>query len=203
MTAHTTEEYVDAYLEEVRDIAGRIDRGEIKKAIDILYDAWKLGSHVYLMGCGGSAAAASHFAADLSKTAIVPGKRRFKALSLVDNAACVTAWTNDEGWDSVFQCQIENYMQEGDVAVGISVHGGKGRANAGAWSQNITKAMQYVRDNGGRCIGIAGFDGGAFKELCDACIVVPKESTALVEGFHGDIQHMIVFRLREMIGEGI
>ena len=202
MTAHTTEEYVDAYLEDVADIAGRIDRGEIKKAIEILYEAWRRGSHVYFMGCGGSAATASHFAADLSKTAIVPGKRRFKALSLVDNAACITAWTNDEGWDSVFQGQIENFMQPGDVAVGISVHGGKGKASAGAWSRNITKAMQYAKDNGGRCIGIAGFDGGAFKELCDACIVVPKESTALVVGFHGDIQHMIVFRLREMIAEG-
>jgi len=53
----------------------KIDRKEIEKAINILFDAWKNGKRIYLMGCGGSASAASHFAADLSKTAIVPGKR--------------------------------------------------------------------------------------------------------------------------------
>jgi D-sedoheptulose 7-phosphate isomerase len=59
--------------------------------------------------------------------------------------------------------------------------------------------MQYIKDRGGKCIGLAGFDGGAFKELCDACIIVPKNSTPLVEGFHGDIQHLIIFRLKQMI----
>jgi len=59
--------------------------------------------------------------------------------------------------------------------------------------------MSYVRLKGGKCIGFAGFDGGAFKDLCNACIVVPKDSTPLVEGFHGDLQHLIVFRLKELI----
>lgn len=194
------EGYIDGYMREVADIAGNIDRREIGKAIDILFEAWERGKRVYTMGCGGSASTASHFAADLSKTAIVQGKRRFKAISLVDNTPCVSAWTNDEGWASVFMGQIENHMEPGDVVVGFSVHGGKGRGNAGEWSQNLTKAMQYVREHGGKCIGFAGFDGGAFRELCDACITVPKDSTPLVEGFHGDVHHLIIFRLRELIG---
>lgn len=192
-------DYLDRYLGEIVDITERIDRLEIRKAIEILFEAWRNDRHVYLMGCGGSASNASHFAADLSKTAIVPGKKRFKAISLVDNTPCVSAWTNDEGWGSVFRGQIENFMEPGDVLVGFSVHGGKGRGNAGPWSQNLIKAMKYVKDKGGKCIGITGFDGGAFKELCDACIIVPKNSTALVEGFHGDIQHMMISLLKELI----
>ena len=192
-------EFIDRYMDDIVDITKRIDREQISKAVDILFEAWKNGKRVYFMGCGGSASTASHFAADLSKTAIVPGKKRFKSISLVDNTPCVSAWTNDEGWDSVFKGQIENLMEPGDVVVGISVHGGKGKGNAGAWSQNLTKAMQYVKDNGGKCIGLAGFDGGAFKELCDACIIVPKNSTPLVEGFHGNIQHLIVFKLKELV----
>jgi D-sedoheptulose 7-phosphate isomerase len=195
----TNREFIDGYLKDVVDIAGKIDRGEIDKAIGILYDAWKGGKRVYLMGCGGSASTASHFAADLAKTVIAPGKRRFKAISLVDNTPCVSAWTNDEGWASVFQGQIENFMEPGDVVVGFSVHGGKGKGNAGEWSQNMTRAIQYVKEHGGKAIGIAGFDGGAFKELCDACIIVPKDSTPLVEGFHGDVHHLIIFRLKELI----
>jgi len=195
----TNDEYVDNYLKEVIDVCNKIDKKEIDKAINILFEAWKNGKHVFLIGCGGSASTASHFAGDLSKTTIVPGKKRFKAISLVDNTPVVSAWTNDEGWQSVFKGQIENFMQPGDVVLGISVHGGSGKGNAGTWSQNMTLAMQYVKDNGGKCIGLAGFDGGAFKELCDACITVPKDSTPLVEGFHGDIQHMIIFRLKQMI----
>ncbi|MFZ2455037.1 MAG: SIS domain-containing protein [Candidatus Altiarchaeia archaeon] len=195
----TDQQYIDDYFTEVVDITKKIDRVEIEKAINILFVAWKNGNRVYLMGCGGSASTASHFAADLSKTAIVPGKKRFKAISLVDNVPVVSAWTNDEGWDSVFRGQIENHMEPGDVVIGFSVHGGFGKGNAGDWSQNLTKAMYYVRSNGGKCIGFAGFDGGAFKELCDACIIVPKDATPLVEGFHGDLQHLIIFRLKELI----
>lgn len=191
--------YIEDYFEGIKEIAGNIDNMEISKAIDILLEAWKNGNNVYFIGCGGSAGTASHFAADLSKTTIVPGKKRFKAYSLVDNTSLVTAWANDEGWGSVFKGQIENFMKPGDVVVGLSVHGGEGSGNAGRWSQNLTLCMQYAKDNGGKCIGLAGFDGGAFKELCDACIIVPKESTPLVEGFHCDIQHLIIFRLKELI----
>lgn len=195
----SNEEYIRNYLNDVKKICDTIDSEAIDKAINILFEAWKNDAHVYLMGCGGSASTASHFAGDLSKTTIVPGKKRFKVISLVDNVPCVSAWINDEGWESVFKGQIENFMMPGDVAVGISVHGGKGKGNAGEWSQNLTVAMQYVKENGGKAIGLAGFDGGAFKELCDACIIVPIDSTPLVEGFHCDIQHLIIFRLKELI----
>jgi len=193
--------FITNYLGEVIDICKDIDMKEIEKAINILIKAWQYKKNVYVMGCGGSASTASHFVSDLNKTTICKGKKRFRAISLVDNTSCVSAWTNDEGWDSVFKGQIENFMQKGDVVIGISVHGGKGKGNAGGWSQNLTKAMQYVKDNGGKCIGLVGFDGGAFKELCDACIIVPKDSTPLVEGFHCDILHLIIDRLKQIIME--
>ncbi|MEE9323365.1 MAG: SIS domain-containing protein [Candidatus Aenigmarchaeota archaeon] len=195
----SNEEYIRSYLGDVKEICDSVNIEEIDKAIDILFEAWKKGNHVFLMGCGGSASTASHFAGDLSKTAIVERKKRFKAISLVDNITAFSAWTNDEGWESVFKGQIENFMKPGDVVIGISVHGGSGMGSAGAWSQNLTIAMQYVKDRGGKCIGLAGFDGGAFKEICDACIIIPKNSTPLVEGFHCEVQHVIIFRLKELI----
>ncbi len=192
-------EYITTYFKDIREITEHINKEEISKAIDILFEAWKNDQNVYFIGCGGSAGTASHFAADLSKTTIVKPKKRFKAHSLVDNPSLITAWINDDGWESVFKEQIENFIMPGDVVVGLSVHGGKGKGNSGAWSQNLTLAMEYAKYKGGKCIGLAGFDGGAFKEICDACIIVPKDSTPLVEGFHCDIQHLIIFRLKEMI----
>lgn len=195
----TNVEYISTYFNQINEIIDNIDKNEIDKAINILFDAWRNDKQIFIIGNGGSASTATHFAADLTKTAIVKGKKRFKGISLFDNIPLVSAWINDEGWENVYLGQLVNFFQKGDVVIGISVHGGSGKANAGPWSQNIPKAMKYAQDNGGKIIGIAGFDGGLFKEICDACIVVPKNSTPLVEGFHVDIQHLVVFRLRELI----
>ena len=182
------------YLEQVSEIAkGFIDSEEYTKAIDILFDCYKRKGIVYIMGCGGSASTATHFAADLAKT--VGG---FKAISLVDNIPLVSAYTNDMGWEDVFASQLENWITKDDVLVGFSVHGGNKQ-----WSGNLTKAMKLAKERGAKIIGFSGFDGGAMKELADACLVVPTDSeiygTPLVEAMHVVLTHGIVFDLKERI----
>ncbi len=194
-------QYINQYMHDVQKIMDTIDRAQIDRAIEILFEAWKNDKQVFFFGNGGSASTATHFAADLCKTTMMRGKKRFRGISLFDNVPLVSAWINDEGWQNVYVGQLENLFQEGDVGVGISVHGGSGKGNAGEWSQNLTRAMQYIRDRKGKVIGMAGYDGGAFKELSDACIIVPANSTPLVEGFHCDIQHLIIFRLKQLIEE--
>jgi len=194
-------EAIDKYFTEMNEIIGKIDRGKIDEIIEMLFEAWENGNTIYCIGNGGSASTATHFAADLSKTTMVKGKKRFKAMSLVDNIPLVSAWINDEGYENVYTGQLENWFQKGDVVIGFSVHGGSGEGNAGAWSQNLPKAMQYAKDNGGKAIGFSGFDGGAMAKLADACIVVPFESTPQVEAFHVVLHHLIIFRLKEKIVE--
>jgi D-sedoheptulose 7-phosphate isomerase len=63
------------------------------------------------------------------------------------------------------------------------------------------KAAKFMKENGGKIIGLAGFDGGALKKIADACIVVPIDSTPQVEGFHSVLSHLICARLRQLIGE--
>lgn len=93
-----------------------------------------------------------------------------------------------------------NLMQKGDIFVPISVHGGSGADAAGLWSQNLLKAAKYVQENGGKVVGFAGFDGGALRQIADACVVVPMNSTPHVEGYHAVLTHLICARLRELIG---
>ena len=93
-------------------------------------------------------------------------------------------------------------MNPGDYLVVLSVHGGSGADKAGVWSQNILKAAKYVQDNGGKVIGFSGFDGGALKQVADACIVAPVNSTPQVEGFHVVLTHMLCDGLRKAIVEG-
>lgn len=81
------------------------------------------------------------------------------------------------------------------------MHGGSGTDLGGQWSQNLLKGLQYIKDRGGKTIGLSGFDGGPMKTLVDIPIVVPAYSTPFVESFHVVLHHLIVFRLKEMIAE--
>jgi D-sedoheptulose 7-phosphate isomerase len=193
--------FVKEYLVDLQKIVETVSREDIEKAIDLLYEAWRNDKQVFVIGNGGSAATASHFACDLNKFTAVEGKKRFRAICLSDNAALLTALTNDLGWDNIYVEQLKNLMNDGDYLIVLSVHGGSGADKAGAWSQNLMKAAKYVQDHYGRVIGLAGFDGGLLKQVADVCIVVPFNSTPQVEGFHVVLSHMICAGLREKVGE--
>jgi D-sedoheptulose 7-phosphate isomerase len=194
--------YIERFLKGIGEIAAAIDRQAIDRVIEILRAAWERDNTIFLIGNGGSAGTAAHFAADLAKCTIAPGKPRLRAVSLVDNIPLVSALTNDEGWENVYVEQLKTFFRPGDVVVALSVHGGAGRDKAGLWSQNLLKALQYAKDQGGTAIGLAGFDGGAMKGLADACIVVPYDTTPHVEAFHVVLHHLITFCLAERIAKG-
>jgi len=195
------EKQIEKYFTEIKEICDNINREEINKAIEMLFDAWKNGNQVFFCGNGGSASTATHFMCDLFKVTIVDGKKRFKAFCLNDNIPLMTALINDDGWDNLFIEQLKNLYRKGDVIICLSVHGGSGHDKAGIWSQNLLKAMDYVKQNGGKTIGFAGFDGGDMKKLADVCVVVPFDATPHVEAFHVVLQHLIAFRLKEKIME--
>jgi D-sedoheptulose 7-phosphate isomerase len=191
--------FVSSFLTEFADVARRISEDDISKTIELLFEAWKQGRKIFIIGNGGSASTATHFACDLAKTTVVEGKKRFKVTSLTDNVPLLTALTNDEGFASIFVEQLKNLLEKDDVLIAISVHGGSGRDKAGLWSQNLLAAIQYAKDNHARTIGMAGFDGGAFKTMTDVCIVVPANSTPYVESWHATLEHLICSSLKERI----
>jgi D-sedoheptulose 7-phosphate isomerase len=188
-----------SYLEEVSEISSKLDRSSIDRAIGILYDAWKNDNQVFVFGNGGSASTATHFACDLNKWVSDKAERKFRAFALVDNIPLVSALTNDNGWSDVYYEQLRNFFRKGDAVVAISVHGGSGSDKAGPWSQNLLKAVKYAMDNSGKVIGLSGFDGGVLKQVSDACIVVPADSTPHVEGMHLVLTHLMCEQLRELI----
>jgi D-sedoheptulose 7-phosphate isomerase len=191
--------FVSSFLTEFADVARRMSEDDINKTIELLFDAWKQGSKIFIIGNGGSASTATHFACDLAKTTVVEGKKRFKVISLTDNVPLLTALTNDNGFASIFVEQLKNLLEKDDVLIAISVHGGSGQDKAGLWSQNLLAAIQYAKDNHARTIGMAGFDGGAFKTMTDVCIVVPANSTPYVESWHATLEHLICSSLKERI----
>jgi len=188
--------YIQKFLVESRESIESLQflsNEEIGKAIDILFDAWIKGKHIFFMGNGGSAGNASHFAADLSKTTMHKEKKRFKAFCLNENPSLFTAWVNDFGWDYAYRGQLENVLEENDVIVILSVHGGSG------WSGNLLKAAEFAKEKGAKIISFAGFDGGFLKTVSDACVIIPIDSTAHTEALHSVIQHLVIFRLKDLI----
>lgn len=176
--------FIERYFSEMRQIVDTISREDIDRAIEALFAAWRDGRTVFLMGNGGSASTATHFACDLSKVTACEacdGRPRLRAISLCDNPTLIGALSNDEGFAHIFSEQIRSLMHPQDVLIGISVHGASGSDKAGQWSQNLLRAMQVAKDEfQATVVGLSGFDGGAFREVADICITAPFPSTPQV-----------------------
>ncbi len=198
-----TREYINEYFSRMDNLIGKIPKGKIEEIIEALYDAWEKDAQIFIMGNGGSASTASHFACDLAKGTIVEDKKRLKVISLVDNVPLVSSWTNDSGFGSIFAEQLRPWLKENDVLIGVSVHGGSGRGDVGPWSQNLVKAMNLAKERKAKIIAFSGFDGGAMKEMADICITIPINSeplgTPLVESFHVVLEHLVCSALKQKI----
>lgn len=202
----STREYVDHYLTQTAEIAAATSRDDLTRVIDVLFEAYQQGRTIYTCGNGGSAANATHLASDIAKFTWVDGKPRFRCQSLCDNAALISALTNDVGFGLIFVEQLRPFMTAGDVLVCLSVHGGSGEDKAGPWSQNLVSAARFAKEQGGKLVALVGYDGGALAKMADASIIVPpatdgSTSTPHVEGFHEIYHHLICQRLLELVQE--
>ena len=104
---------VAGYLEQLRATIDTLPRDRLAEMGEMLFRAYRNEKQVFTVGNGGSASTASHMAADLGKNTIGPNMRRFRILSLNDNAAIVTALANDIGYEHIFSEQLVNLIQPG------------------------------------------------------------------------------------------
>lgn len=195
--------FIENFLKCTADAARDISVDPIEGAIDLLFDAWEKRSKIIIIGNGGSAATASHFACDLNQS-IVGEAPRFRVISFADNVSLITGYANDNGLGSIFVEQMKAWIEPGDVLVAISVHGRTGDGKTGgSCSPNIVQAVRYAKSRGARLLGFCGFDDGAMKKMCDVSIIVPHSHSVigmpLAEGFHALIHHLLSAALREKI----
>jgi D-sedoheptulose 7-phosphate isomerase len=178
------EMYVRWYCSYIAQLLNTLDFTAINDVIQEFKQAKKDGQTIFLCGNGGSASTCSHYAEDLTYGLRGTKEGAFKAISLADNIAYITAIANDEGYDNIFVKQMETVFSKGDVLVGISGSGN---------SPNIVKAVKYANKVGGVSIGILGFDGGVMKKLCHHYILVEtaKGEYGVVEDIHIILDHLI------------
>ena len=189
---------VESFLAELKTSCDRISREALENAVELLLAAWQNHRKVFVIGNGGSASTATHLACDLAKN--VTGDREgIRAMALNDNVPLVSALTNDDGFDNIYTEQLKTWLENGDVLIALSVHGGSGRDKAGAWSQNLIKAITLAKSRGAKTIGITGFDGGLIKGLVDVWINTPSNQTFQVEPLHVIVHHLLCEMLERKI----
>jgi D-sedoheptulose 7-phosphate isomerase len=182
--SNSASDFAEGYAGYVADVLSKLDFTQIAAAAKCLIDTWKKSATVFLIGNGGSAATASHFAQDLVECTRRAGKKGIKTFSLTDNVSFITALGNDVNFESIFTGQMENFFKEGDVLLAISASGN---------SKNILAGVKLARQRKGICIGLTGFDGGKLMKLADYPVHVPTPNGEYgpVEGIHAVVLHMI------------
>ena len=172
-----------SYLQYVCEVLRAIEVEEIAAFVRTLLEARARGAAIYLIGNGGSAATAAHFANDLA-VGTNCSARPFRAFSLCDNQAVITAIANDFGYEQVFARQLQVLARSGDVVIAISASGN---------SPNLLRAVEYAQRSGIHTVGITAFDGGQLRKLADQSIHVPTgpKEYGPAEDAHMVLDHLL------------
>jgi D-sedoheptulose 7-phosphate isomerase len=175
--------HAQQYFAEVADIASLIDRQQLALLAD---EISQIKGRLFIVGLGGSAANASHAAADFRKLAGI------EAYCLSDNVSDLTARANDDGWHSMYYHMLNDARaRHYDALLVLSVGGGTKEV-----SLPIVGAMDYAQIHRMKILGIVGRDGGHTKKHGDCVVVVPTVSdervTPHTEAFQSVILHYLV-----------
>ena len=186
-------DFVKSYIDQLNEVLNALPSEKFLEINKTLLEARETGKQIFVIGNGGSAAAASHMVCDFNKNTREAGKKRMRAICLNDNTPSVLAYANDEGYDIIFSEQLLSLGQSGDILIAISGSGN---------SANIIKAIETARQMNIKVIGLTGFKGGKMKELTDICLVVPSDSMEMIEDVHLIINHILAGLLRGAVMYG-
>jgi D-sedoheptulose 7-phosphate isomerase len=151
----------------------------------------RAGGRIFLMGNGGSAADAIHWAGELVGrfTLERPG---IPAVALGTDPAIMTAVANDYDFSMVFARQLECHAGQQDVVFALSTSGR---------SPNIIRALSLANVQSCYRVGFTGEGGGDMAGLVDVLFDVPSRSTPRIQEIHGLLGHIICGLLeKEMYG---
>ena len=176
------------FLAESAAILDAIDADALERIASGIARTRSAGGRLFILGVGGSAGHASHAVNDFRKLCGV------EAYAPTDNVSELTARTNDEGWETVFEQWLHtSRLSNHDALLIFSVGGGD--ADRGV-SANLVRAIDLAVARGAFITGIVGRDGGHTARHADACVVVPPlypdRITPHTEGLAAVLWHLVV-----------
>jgi D-sedoheptulose 7-phosphate isomerase len=151
------------------------------RAAALLTERLRAGGKVLLCGNGGSAADATHIAAELVGRFYVD-RGPLPALSLSDNTSALTCISNDYDFGEVFARQVRAHGREGDVLIAYSTSGS---------SPNVLAAVAAARELRMQVIGFTGEGGGDLVAASDLCLRAPSGDTPRIQEAHMVVGHTL------------
>ena len=184
-------DYSKSYIDYLSSVLSNISLTDIEKFVEVLLEARERESSIFFIGNGGSAATASHFANDIA-IGTRTYEKPFRAISLCDNQAVITAIANDDGYEKIFSQQLEVLLKKQDVVVAISASGN---------SPNLLDAISTAKKMNTITVGISAFDGGKMKEMVDISVHVPTEKGEYgpAEDAHMVLDHLVSNYLMRLV----
>lgn len=175
------------YVTGIKQTLDAMSWDALEHLVNLLHNARISQRTVFVLGNGGSAATAQHLACDLNKNTRADALPSFRVISLCDNMAFFSAFSNDEGYENVFAGQLDNFVQTKDIVIAISASGN---------SANVLAAMKLAKEKGAYTVGWSGYDGGQLAQIVDFPIVVPSDCIEQIEDIHLMLEHMLTSALR-------
>jgi len=186
------------YLQALQATLLQLDLQKVEAMAELLLKAYDEGKTVYIFGNGGSGATSSHMAGDFVKGVSYGLEKRFKMICLNDNFTGLSAYSNDISYDLVFVEPLKNFLQPGDVVIGLSGSGN---------SKNVVLALEYARTVNAHTVALCGYSGGKIHELADISVHAPIHNMEISEDMHLIAFHMvknyIISRLHGGLGKNV
>jgi len=182
------EQFAKNYLQDLGSLLPRLETARIAEAIATLRAVRDNDKTVYICGNGGSASIASQMVVDIVKGASLRKKKRFKMIGLTDSLATITAYANDEGYDTVFVEPLKNFAQPGDALIAISGSGN---------SPNVLRAVEYANEVGCTTIGLTTSEGGKLRDLVKLPLGVPSRNMGRLEDCFFILTHVLCYAFME------
>ena len=180
--------FINTYFKNISSSIDGIDKNRLLKIIKILKKLRNSQRRLFIIGVGGSAGNASHAVNDFRKLCNID------ALTPVDNISEITAKTNDEGFDTIFDSYLKLCkINRKDILMVFSVGGGSQKKNV---SVNLIKAIKYAKIKKTKIISVVGkTDGYAYKNSDISLSINMKNKkliTPISETFQVLIWHLLV-----------
>jgi len=154
--------------------------------------ALREGGKIMFCGNGGSAGDSQHLAAEFVATLDHRKPREgLAAIALTTDSSLITAFSNDFGFEGIFDRQVETLGQAGDVLFAISTSGN---------SENVLRAAQVAQQKDILVIALTGQSGGKMAAHADILLNVPSDKTMHIQESHIALGHAITAAVEAELG---
>ncbi len=173
------QEYLNSSLREIEKLwsmGTSVDQVRLIRLVERAIEVLEKGNKIAFAGNGGSAAEASHLAAEFTGKCLVD-HRPWRAICLNESTTSITAIGNDYGFDDILLRQSQALMDQEDLLIALSTSGK---------SKNVQK---LVRDATSRGIYTILWTGEAYDislNPCNAMEVwkVQSKTTSRIQEVH-------------------